>query len=77
MCFFFSFIPATFWVTVGYFVLFSSMKAEEPVRKFGKILAIWIFVLALLFPICGAYMALSGDCPFDQVMNLIKAAGAN
>ncbi len=75
MCFFFSLIPATFWVTVGYFVLFSSTRTEGTISKFGRILAIWIFIIALFFPICGAYMALSGNCPIDQVMNLIKASG--
>ncbi len=75
MCFFFSLIPATFWATVGYFVLFSSARAEGTVSKFGRILAIWIFIIALFFPICGTYMALSGDCPLDQIMNLLKAGG--
>jgi len=28
MCFIFSFVPATFWAIIGYFVLFSSTKAE-------------------------------------------------
>ncbi len=75
MCFFFSFLPATFWVTVGYFVLFSSTRTEGNISKFGRILAIWIFIVALFFPICGTYMALSGNCPIDQIMNLIKASG--
>jgi hypothetical protein len=74
MCFLFSLIPATFWATIGYFVLFSSTKAENGIRRFGRILAIWIFVIALFFPICGAYMALSGICPIDQMLNLFKAA---
>ena len=45
MCFFLSFIPATAWVVIGYFVLFSSTKAEGGVQKQGQILAIWIFFM--------------------------------
>jgi hypothetical protein len=72
MCFLFSFIPATFWVTVGYFVLFSSAKTEGAVRKFGQLLAIWIFIVALFFPICGAYMSLSGKCPINKIIQKVE-----
>lgn len=68
MCFIFSLIPATFWLVVGFFVLFTSNKEEGTVRKFGQILAIWIFVIALFFPICGAYVTLSGNCPMEKMM---------
>lgn len=63
MCLIFSFIPATIFLIIGYFVLFSSSKAEGNIQKFGQILAIWVFVVALLFPICGAYATVSGLCP--------------
>lgn len=63
MCFIFSFIPATIFMVIGYFVLFSSSKSEGNIQKFGQILAIWVFVVALLFPICGAYATVSGLCP--------------
>lgn len=63
MCFIFSFIPATIFSVIGYFVLFSSSKSEGNIQKFGQILAIWVFVVALLFPICGAYATVSGLCP--------------
>jgi hypothetical protein len=68
MCFFFSLIPATFWVVVGFFVLYTSTKAEGTLRKFGKVLAIWIFIIASFFPICGAYMTLSGNCPMEELI---------
>jgi len=68
MCFFFSLIPATFWLVVGFFVLYTSTKAEGTFQKFGKILAIWIFIIALLFPICGAYVTLSGNCPINEMI---------
>ena len=68
MCFIFSFIPATWVVVVGYFVLFSSTKTEGGVRKFGKILAIWIFVMALFFPVVGAVVTITGQCPMEEMM---------
>ena len=50
MCFFFSLIPATICVTIGYFVLFAASKANDGIKKFGWVLAIWLFVIAALFP---------------------------
>ncbi len=72
MCFFFSLIPATFWVVVGFFVLFTSNKAEGTIQKFGKILAIWIFIVAAFFVICGAYVTLSGNCPMEKMMEKME-----
>jgi hypothetical protein len=46
MLFFISLIPATIFLIIGYFVLFSSTRAEGGVKRFGNILATWIFVLA-------------------------------
>ena len=66
MCFFASLIPATVWIIIGFFVLFASTKAEGGLRKFGQVLAIWVFVIASFFPIAGAYMAISGMCPMEQ-----------
>lgn len=77
MCFLFSFLPATFWATTGYFVLFASTRTEGGLAKFGRILAIWIFVVALFFPICGAYASLSGICPIDLMMSLLKTSPLN
>ena len=68
MCFFFSLIPATIFVTIGYSVLFSAGKTEGGVSRFGQILAIWFFVIALIPPIAGAYASLSGSCPIEQMM---------
>ena len=66
MCFFVSFLPATFLVTIGYFVLFSSSKADDGIRTFGRVLAIWIFVIAAFIPIAGAYVTLAGLCPMFE-----------
>ena len=76
MCFLFSFMPATFWAVVGYFVLFSSTKVQGGVRTFGQILAIWLFVIAAVFPMVGAYVTLAGLCPIDAILEALHT-GAN
>ncbi len=68
MCFFFSLIPATIFAVVGYFVLFSSAKAQGGIRFFGQVLAVWIFVIALIPPLAGAYLTLAGLCPMTGMM---------
>jgi predicted acyltransferase len=68
MCFFFSLIPGTVWVVIGYFVLFASTRADGGLRKFGQVLAIWAFVIAALFPIAGAYVTLAELCPMEGMM---------
>ena len=68
MCFFFSLIPATILVVVGYFVLFSSARAQDRIRLFGRVLAVWIFVIALMPPLAGAYVTLAGLCPMTEMM---------
>jgi len=72
MCLIFSFIPATIFVVIGYSVLFTSKKAEGSISKFGFILAIWIFIVATFFPICGAYMTFSGQCPMEKMMQQME-----
>ena len=66
MCFFVSLIPATIWIIIGFFVLFASTKAEGGLRKFGQVLAIWVFIIASIIPLVGAYMTISGMCPMEQ-----------
>jgi predicted acyltransferase len=68
MCLIFSLFPATIFVLIGYFVLFSSSKAEGKIRIFGIVLAIWLFIIAAFFPICGAYVTLSGSCPMEEII---------
>lgn len=74
MCFFFSFIPATFWLVLGYFVLFSTAKADGGVPTFGRILAIWIFIIAAMIPIAAAYMTLAGLCPIEDMLKAVHSA---
>ncbi len=61
MLFLFSLIPATIFGILGFLVLLASDKSSQGVRTFGKGLAIWILVLALIPPIGGAYMSFSGN----------------
>lgn len=68
MCFFFSLIPATWFVVVGFFVLFAASMAQGAIKGFGQILAVWIFLLALVPLIAGAYVTWSGQCPMQQMM---------
>lgn len=72
MCFFFSLFPATIFTVIGYFVLFSSTKAEGKVQVFGQYLAIWIFIIALFPIMMGTYMTLSGLCPIEEMFMLMK-----
>ncbi len=73
MCFFFSLLPATVWVTIGFFVLFASTKAEGRLAKFGQVLAIWIFIIAALFPLGGACVTLAGLCPMEAMMETMRS----
>ena len=70
MLFFFSLIPAPLAVVLGYFVLFSSAKAEGTVKTFGQILAVWIFVLAALLPLAGAYATYAGFSPGESMRQM-------
>jgi hypothetical protein len=63
MCFVFSLFPATMLTVLGYIVLYCSTKADGSVKTFGKILAIWVFILAVLPPLIGAYVSIAGICP--------------
>jgi hypothetical protein len=72
MCFIVSFVPATIFLTIGYFVLFSSKKTEGSISKFGLILAIWLFIVAGLYPICGAYLTISGKCPIEKIIEKMQ-----
>jgi hypothetical protein len=77
MYFFFSLIPATFVVVLGYFVLFSSTKAQGAVKVFGQILAIWVFILAATFPIAGAYATYAGLPPIGAMMRSMHPGGSS
>jgi hypothetical protein len=69
MCFFFSLIPATFWLVIAYVVLFLSSRADGQVEKFGRVLAIWVTVIAALFPIMGLVATFTDLCPITEIMS--------
>lgn len=69
MCFFFSFLPATVWLVIGYFVLFSSAKAEGSLKTFGRGLAIWAFVISGFIVLAGAYVTMNDICPMESFMH--------
>ncbi len=75
MYFFFSLVPATLAVVLGYFVLFSSTKTQGPVRIFGQILAAWIFILAAVGPIAGAYATYAGLPSMGEWMRSMHSGG--
>jgi hypothetical protein len=77
MCFFFSFMPATFWAVVGYFILFSSTKAEGAVRTLGRIFAVWAFIVAGLILLAGAYATLAGWCSVEGLCSMSGLCSTN
>jgi hypothetical protein len=74
MCFFFSLMPATICVTIGYFVLFAASKADGGLKLFGWVLAIWLFVIAAFIPIAGAYVTLAGLCLTEDMLRTLHSA---
>ncbi|HEY5649244.1 MAG TPA: hypothetical protein VIU33_07070 [Nitrospiria bacterium] len=76
MCFFISIFPATAWFIIGYFILFSSTKAEGGVQTFGRLLAVWVLILASLIPVMGAYLTLSGLCPIETMIETMHSGKA-
>jgi hypothetical protein len=77
MVFLISLIPATALVVVGYFVLFSSTRTDGAMKAFGRILAIWIFILAAAFPAAGVYAMYAGLPSMDAMMRSMHSEGAS
>jgi hypothetical protein len=73
MWFSFSLIPATIWVVLGYFILFSSTKTQGAAAWFGRVLAVWVLVLAALFPLAGAYVSFAGLAPLEGAMQRMES----
>jgi len=71
MVFFFSLVPATLLLVVGYFVLFSTTKTAGAITTFGRILAIWLFILAAVLPAAGAYATFVGFPSMTAMMRLM------
>lgn len=68
MYFFFSLIPATIGVIVGFFILFTSTRTQGAMQTFGRVLAIWVLILAALLPLAGAYATFAGFPSIGTVM---------
>ena len=71
MCFFFSLIPATIWVVLGYFILYSSTKTQGTVQRFGHFFGYLGVRCCRVVPgngrLCNAYGPLSFNRNHDQV----------
>jgi len=76
MYFFVSLIPATLAVVLGYFILFSSTKTQGAVKTLGRILAVWVFVLAALAPLAGGYLTYADLSPLGSMMQSMHSAGS-
>ena len=72
MCFLFSLFPATVLTIFGYIVLYCATKSEGGVRAFGRILAVWVFVLAAVPPLAGAYVSTAGLCPIERALERMR-----
>ena len=67
MCFFISLLPATFWAIIGYFVLFTSTRAEGPLNALGRFLGVWAFVISVFILLAGAYVSTTGLCSMEMM----------
>lgn len=68
MCFFISLIPGTVLASLGFFVLFGASKAKGGLKTFGRILGLWVFLVALIPPIAGLYLTGTGLCPAERML---------
>ncbi len=66
----FSLVPATTLLVIGFFVLFTSTKAEGVLRRFGQYLAIWHLFLAGVLVFGGLLASIVGmPNPISSVMD--------
>ena len=72
MCLFFSFLPATFWVVIGYFVLFTSNKAGGTIRKSWSNFGNLNIHPYLVFSNLRGYVTITDLCPLEQVIEKIS-----
>jgi len=79
MLFVISLLPATIFVVIGYFVIFSSTKGEGGVKRFGQFLGAWLLFLAgvtvlggLLGPLLGVPGAMGGITNMSQHMQRME-----
>lgn len=66
MYFVISLLPATLLGVLGYIVLYCATRSEGGVAMFGRVLAVWVFLLAVLLPLTGAYLSIAGFPPLER-----------
>jgi len=76
MCFFISLLPATVWAIIGYFVLFTSTRAEGPLNTLGRILGVWAFVISGFILLAGAYVSTTDLCSMEMMSQCWNSGGA-
>ncbi len=76
MCFFISLLPATFWAIIGYFVLFTSTRAEGSLKTLGRFLGVWAFVISGFILLAGAYVSITGLCSMEMMSQCWHSGGA-
>ncbi len=67
MCLLFSFVPASVFTTLSYFVWYAAGTAKSNRQQLGNYLALWLLIVALGFIACGAYVTFTGVCPMDRM----------
>jgi heme/copper-type cytochrome/quinol oxidase subunit 2 len=67
MCLLFSFVPASVFMMLSYFVWYAAGTAQGNRQQFGNYLAIWLLIVAVAFIACGAYVTFTGVCPMDRM----------
>lgn len=75
MCLLISFLPATFWAVVGYFILFSLAKAEGSVKTLGRFLGAWAVVISGFILLTGAYVSMTGLCSMEMLSQCLNSGG--
>lgn len=73
MCFVFSFLPATVFTVLGYIVLYCATRSEKGVATFGRILTVWVFIVAAFFLLMGALITFTDACPIDALIRAIPS----
>jgi hypothetical protein len=69
----FSLVPAPTLLVIGFFVLFTSTRAEGALRRFGQYLAIWhLFLAGVLVP--GGLLASIVGMP-DPISSMMDRMG--
>jgi len=65
----FAIVPATVLLTISFFVLVIVRKVEEEgLKSFGRIIAMLLWVAAILVFITGLYVMATGNCPMINMM---------